>query len=728
MFDFVFWLKNIRRGSSRKAGRVAPWRRLRLESLEERLAPAVWQPLGPAPVVNGQTPGGLAVSDRVTGVATDPSDVNTIFIATAGGGVWKTSNGGTTWSPVTDNVTSAGRPVVESMGAIAETRDASGNEIVYAGTGQTTHINARDAFYGEGILVSRDGGATWTLENAGGAFTRRTVSKIVVDPSDPSGATAYAAIGELGVNGLSGNTGIWKTTNFGATWTNTTAAAPNNLSSNDPWTDVVIDPHTPATLYAAQATATVPPAGNNGVYKSIDGGTTWTLLSGVPSGDNDGPITLALFDNGTTNELFVSIPAILPSLLISDTSPGVPLQVLKSTNGGATFTDLGPSIIAVSGDPLGGDEATTLVIDPQNPNDIYSGGLVDRLESVDGGNSWLHITTDPAGNGPSTQDHAAAFDASGNLIDGSDGGVFKLSSPTSQANQRWSSLNTNLQITQFDGIAIDPTTSKVAYGSTQGNGTVKYTGSAGWTQVLVGEGGITRLDPTNHNTLYQSFPPGGLEISTNAGATFTDISTGIVETVVPIIGPIANEVPAYVLDSSGDVYYGTDYLNFSSNQGRTWSQIGVPGTNNFNPADAPIDAIAVSPTNNNVVYVSAGGKLFVTQNAQGNHTWTGRPAQRLGRRCPQQPRRRSLPRRRQHHLRGRQRLHRGRQPRFQVDQLRRDLDRHQRLPARHPHRFRCRQPRRLDGLHRHRRGRLQHQRRRDDVGRVRRRPSARPGR
>src|SRR5262249_2611063 len=120
--------------------------------------------------------------------------------------------------------------------------------------------------YGQGILVSTDGGTTWTLRNAGGSFTRRTVSKIAIDPSDPTGATAYAAIAGFGINGLNGNTGIWKTTNFGVTWTNTTASAPNNLSTSDAWSDVVIDPHTPTTLYAAQGTAFG--ATGNGVYKS----------------------------------------------------------------------------------------------------------------------------------------------------------------------------------------------------------------------------------------------------------------------------------------------------------------------------------------------------------------------------------------------------------------------------------------------------------------------------
>ena len=626
-----------RRNAAR--GRRRPDRKPAVERLEDRWVPAAWTAIGPAPIVSGQTAGGLAVSGRVTGVAADPIDPNTIFIAAAGGGVWKTTNGGASWTPLTDNLTDgAGKPIVEFMGAIAEVRGTpngrgrpgsggTGNEIIYAGTGEANNapvppgfVTAISKFYGEGILVSTDGGATWTLDNAGGAFTGRSVSKIAIDPTS-NGLIAYAAIGQVGMNGTSGNTGIWKTTNGGLTWTNTTAAAPNNLSSTDPWTDVVVDPNNPLTVYAAEGNANG--AAGNGVYKSLDGGATWTLLNGpgTSNGTNDGRIDLALFDNGTTNELFVSIA--------QNTAKGSGLfKMLKSTNGGTSFTDLTNNVLAVS-NYLGGqgNYDTTLAVDPQNPNYIYAGGQQSSqgptfagspLESFDGGNTWVDIATDPAGNGPHSDDHAVAFDAAGNLIDGNDGGVFKLTNPTSQANQRWSSLNTNLQITQFYGIAADPTNAGVVFGGTQDNGTDRTTGSPGWTQLIGGDGGITRLDPTDHNILYQEFAGISLEVSfdaQSASPTFNDITAGIAAFKLNFTVP-------YVLDSSGNIYYGTDFVNFSSDQGTTWSRIGTPGVNNFNPADAAIDALAVSPTNNNVVYVSAGGHMFVTQNAQAaNPAW-----------------------------------------------------------------------------------------------------------
>src|SRR5205807_807742 len=123
---------------------------------------STWTNLGPAPILNGQRPGGGPVSGRLTGIAAHPSDPNTIYVTAAGG-----------------------------------------------------------------------------------AFDRRTVSEIAVDPTNAS--IAYAAIADFAVNGLTGNTGIWKTVNGGTSWTNTTTA----FTTFDPWSSVRVDPSNPSVVYAA---------------------------------------------------------------------------------------------------------------------------------------------------------------------------------------------------------------------------------------------------------------------------------------------------------------------------------------------------------------------------------------------------------------------------------------------------------------------------------------------
>jgi photosystem II stability/assembly factor-like uncharacterized protein len=389
------------------------------------------------------------------------------------------------------------------------------------------------------------------------------------------------------------------------------------LSTSDSWTDVVVDPHTPSTVYAAEGRYSG--ASGNGVYKSTNGGSTWSLLTNCPHGTLDGRIALALYDDGTTNELFVSIAK--PS--------GALYRMEKSTNGGSTFSNLTSNSGLTNYMGSQGWYDTTLAVDPSNSNYVFAAGDMSSqgptfsgspLESFDGGTTWHDIATDSAGNGPHSDAHAVAFDASSNLLEGDDGGVFRLNNPTNSSTQAWSDLNTNLQITQFYGIAADPTVNNVVYGGAQDNGTVKYTGSpSGWTQIYGGDGGITRVDPANHNVIYQEYVNVYLQVSIDGGSTLNLITSGIKANTQDFIVP-------YVLDASGNIYYGTDYLNYSSNQGTAWSQIGTPGIHNFNPGDAAIDAVAVNPVaNSNVVYVSAGGLMFVTQNAQSggtNVTWT----------------------------------------------------------------------------------------------------------
>ncbi|MHB1425709.1 MAG: hypothetical protein ACYC3I_21280 [Gemmataceae bacterium] len=627
------WFGQGRSRASARARANPSRQRLRfrpcLEVLEDRtLLTAAWMPIGPAPILtnNNDIPGNGPVSGRVTGIAADPHNADTVYIATAGGGIWKTTDAtaaSPTWTPLTDRLTDKIRnPLPIFMGAIAET-DAtsgtySGNQIVYAGTGEANGVSYS---YGNGILVSKDGGSTWTLtQGPNDAFSGEAVSKIVIDYSaDSTGATAFAAVSyNPAANGIptygsTGHTGIWETTDFGQTWKNVTHLF--GLSNTDSWSDVAIDPHTPSTLYAADSTSG---STDYGIWKSADGGVTWTLLTPGLSGSSDQRIALALYDDGTTNELIASVA----------TSSGDVLM-LKSTDGGNTFTKL------IVTDYLGdqGNYDNTVAIDPLDPNYIYAGGsnkpddagihAVGNVESFDGGNSWYIISQDHSGNGPHQDEHAAVFDANDNLLDGSDGGVFRLTvGPTPTAaeyqTQTWSDLTGNLQITQFYGIAVDPTNGAV-YGGSQDNGVEKYTGALGWDVIEWGDGGIIRVDPTNHNVVYTELNVISLDVSFNGGTSLTSITSGIK------VQRKGDRIAPYVLDSSGDIYYGTDYLNFSSNHGTSWTQIGTPGTPDFNPNDAPIDAIAVSPTDNNVVYVSAGGKIFVTQNAQAggsNVTWS----------------------------------------------------------------------------------------------------------
>src|SRR5262249_13776556 len=140
--------------------------------------------------------------------------------------------------------------------------------IIYAGTGEANF--SLDSYYGRGILKSTDSGATWNLLTGNGVdgtpnnFDRRTISKIVTDPMNA--AIVYVAVAVAGDNAVGGNTGIWKSENGGMTWTNTT----RTISTTESFTDLVIDPLAPQTLYAA--IGSVRGSAANGVYKTTTGG------------------------------------------------------------------------------------------------------------------------------------------------------------------------------------------------------------------------------------------------------------------------------------------------------------------------------------------------------------------------------------------------------------------------------------------------------------------------
>ena len=196
------------------------------------LSTTTWTAIGPAPLaITSPADANFNVSGRITAIAAHPTDANTIYIAAAGGGVWKTTNGGTTWTPLTDTQSTL------SMGAIAISK--SNPLVLYAGTGEAN--NSGDSNFGRGILVSGDGGATWTLRTGPAnvfSVNRMACSKIVVDPTNAN--VAYVAMSGAAANGIftNGITGVYKTTDGGVTWTNVTAA--NGKDSLFPWSDGAI--------------------------------------------------------------------------------------------------------------------------------------------------------------------------------------------------------------------------------------------------------------------------------------------------------------------------------------------------------------------------------------------------------------------------------------------------------------------------------------------------------
>ncbi len=572
-----------------------------------QLSTVAWTAIGPAPLNSSQATGN--VSGRITAIAAHPTDANTIYVAPAGGGVWKTTNGGTNWTALTDIQSTL------SMGAAAIAR--SNPLVIYAGTGEAN--NSGDSNFGRGILVSTNGGASFTLNmGPGGVFNtnRMTCSRIAVDPTNAN--IAYAAMANLGNNGVAvgGITGVYKTIDGGSTWANVTAA--NGKDFNFPWSDVVVDPNTPSIVYAA--VGYLFGTANNGVYKSTDSGATWTLLNApnAPVGATFGRISVAISKATNANVLYIAAE--------DNTTTGGLARFVRSDNAGASFTDL------TAGTPnyMGGQGwyDTTLLVDPTSSAIVYAAGQANAnsmLRSTNSGATWTDISHTGVAVQPHVDHHGVDFDANGKLLDGDDGGIYRLADPTVPS---WANLNGDLNTIQFQGIGLHPTNPNIVIGGSQDNGTELYTGALLWTEVEGGDGGLAQFSPTNGSLIYHQAPVQ----SFGAGNFFRRSTDGGVSWITRTTGMSADNTQNFYAPFSVDpgngnrVLYGATHVWETTNAGDLWTAIATSGVGGFNSGGNNVDAIGIAPSDVNTIYAGTGGtfattsQVFVTTNHGG--VWT----------------------------------------------------------------------------------------------------------
>jgi photosystem II stability/assembly factor-like uncharacterized protein len=237
-----------------------------------------------------------------------------------------------------------------------------------------------------------------------------------------------------GIQVHGGQVGVLKTLDGGVTWANVTTS----IATDKVWSSIVIDPSAPSTLYAAigQSGGST----QNGIYKSTDGGENWVLLTSGPNGTAAGRIMIAV---AKSNPQVAYISAASPST-------GGLYKFMRSDNGGASFVDLTPGMP----DYLGyqGSYDTTLIVDPTDSAVAYAAGQFNIIRSSDSGAHWTDITFGSSGTpGPHVDHHAAAFNANGHYLAGTDGGIYRLDDPLTAS---WTQLNGNLNTIQFEGIGV----------------------------------------------------------------------------------------------------------------------------------------------------------------------------------------------------------------------------------------------------------------------------------
>jgi uncharacterized protein (TIGR03437 family) len=542
---------------------------------------ANWTLIGPKPSGGGTS---YVTAGRVNAIAIDPRNNNVVYIGAAEGGIWKTIDGGSNWTPLTD-----GQPSLAN-GAIA--LDPTNPDTVYVGTGEENF--AYDSYYGAGILKSSDAGATWS--NIVGPFLLDSIGAIAVHPTN----------GKILL--CSSRAGIWRSADAGNTWTPVLSGAAG--------ISVFFDPTNGGSAYATLGSTGG--AAKNGVYHSTDGGVTWTATNGsggtaLPSA-NVGRIELTMAP---------SAPATLYAQIqnSSTASFGALLGIYKSTDGGNTWAKL-PAQTALWGNQLWYDN--TIRVSPTDPNNVWAGAL-QIYRSLDGGNTWTALPQSGSNNTEIHVDfHSLAFSPDGSeLYLANDGGMYSTTNVASQG-VNWTELNDTLAITQFyPGLAVDPANPLIVLGGTQDNSTQLYDGAVNWSEMACGDGAYTLIDPAFPQIAYTSCGTlTGASIARTLGlsASSSWISAvyGIDQTdPAPFIGALA-------MDPSNPqaLYYGTYRLYQSQDGGGLWNAVSSDLTGGQKGTSR---AIAVAPADSNTVYIgTSNSKVAVTSTvgAGASAAWT----------------------------------------------------------------------------------------------------------
>ena len=584
-----------------------------------------WSPLGPG-----------NIGGRTRALLIHPLNPNILYAAGVSGGVWKSSDAGNSWSPLSDLL-------MANIAVSAMVMDPTNPNTIYAGTGEIFPFkqDEDDAQQGAGIYKTTDGGATWSplaVTTASADF--HYVSDLAVSPHNNQ--RVYAATG----------TGVWRSLDAGATWTKIfdgtpydsgclnfamrgdqpadylfascgryapavviRAAAAETAGTSAGWTTVLNDPHmgrtslaiapsSPSTIYAFSMCGDQTLCGN--FYNGL-----WAVNRSTSNGDK-----------GTWVDRV-------------DNKSSTPLNTWLLTNGSSAAGCFSQPDLANQG-----WYDNVVKVDPVNPNSVWVGG-VDLFRSDDGGANWglaSHWDNAPQSNYAHADQHVIVFHPQYNgtsnqiLIAGNDGGIFRTSNarattatgsqaPCNDNSQvNWTSLNHNYAVTQFyDGL---PTPDGASYiGGTQDNGTIRGTDAAGpnaWTSILGGDGGFVAIDPGNPSTFYAEYPPDDqkgtplLYKSTDGGVNWAKVTSGINDKGFQF-------VPPFLMDptNSQRLWIGGYFLWRTENGAASWTQAGAT----FKPGQ--VSAIAQSSANPDRVLIATDlGNIYRLDNARSANSST----------------------------------------------------------------------------------------------------------
>jgi photosystem II stability/assembly factor-like uncharacterized protein len=509
--------------------------------------------------------GPAIMSGRISDIVIHPKDRDVWYVGVGSGGVWKTENGGTTWTPVFDSQGSY------SIGCL--TLDPSNPEIVWVGTGE--NVSGRHVGIGDGVYKSLNGGRTWTNM---GLRTSDHVGRILVDPRS-SNVVYAAAEGPLWSSG--GERGLYKSVDGGATWTLSL-----EINKDTGVTSAEFDPTNPDVIYAAayqrrrSVAAFIGGGPDSGIHKSTDAGKSWRKLTvGLPAGDK-GKIGLAVSP--------IDAKVVYATVEASPDERGF----YRSTDRGESFEKRNSYISGGTGPHY----YQEIFADPNTFDRVYQMDPAMRV-SDDGGKTWR-----PVGEKSKHGDnHAMAF-VHGDpdyILNGSDGGVYE----SRDGGKNWRFFE-NLPVTQFYKLALDNALPFYnVHGGAQDNGSQvgpsrtlngHGIGNADWVITYGADGYACAVDPGDPNIVYVEWQEGNLLRYDRKSQ----------ETVYISPRPDAGDGPlrfnwdspvVVSPHSRARIYYASQYVWRSDNRGDSWTKISPDLTRNVFRLEQPIMGRTWSP-------------------------------------------------------------------------------------------------------------------------------------
>lgn len=537
------------------------------------------------------------VGGRVISMLIDPGNASTMVVGTAGGGIWKSTNGAASWAPVDDFL-----PTLSVTALVANPTKFS---TMYAGTGEG--LGNGGALFGAGVFKSTDGGDSWSQ------LSGTRVSDF--------GAVNSMAISLDGQTLLAGTTngGIWRSADEGNSWTRVLDSA--DISS--------------VAFHPSDRQRAIASGRQGDVFFSTDGGTSWNNATGV---------------NGTGRVVVAYAPSNGSTVYASSADASGTLY--RSTDGGQSYTQVNAGSNLIGGQ---GWIHNVIWVDPTNASTLVVGGL-DWYRSNDAGATFKKISRWQRRRPGMLQESSHAdekvmmsapgFDGTTNrtVWVGDDGGVFRTQNIYSvEETAGWEELNNNLGVTQFYWAAGNPTTN-VVVGGTQDNGTVRYSGDAQkYTPMFGGDGGFCAADPNDSNFFYGEYTYLTINRSTTGGDWKADyiygkdtVWNGSAWETVTRAKPIteaqagtANFIAPFMLDPNNSnrmlagarsLWVSDNVKEPNDNGGPAWRAIkGPAGSSSSNN----ISAIAVAEGNSDVIYVGHNnGEVYRSANGNsGSPSW-----------------------------------------------------------------------------------------------------------